>query len=133
MVVEAGVATEKEDDFSPAAVHARFNPLERTFGGLWETVAHLNTPLHTKLLQVRSPYESYRLREVYGKDFQNWVNPIDDFLIPTFQVNVERDWIPAIFFGGLLGAMFGSNKAGRFVGGVVGVSTVAATKLAISV
>ena len=133
LVVEAGVATEKEDDFSPAAVHARFNPLERTFGGLWETVAHLNTPLHTKLLQVRSPYESYRLREVYGKDFQNWVNPIDDFLIPTFQVNVERDWIPAIFFGGLLGAMFGSNKAGRFVGGVVGVSTVAATKLAISV
>lgn len=132
LVVEAGVAEEKEDDFSPAAVHARFNSLERTFGGLWETVAHLNTPFHTKLLQVRSAYESYRLREVYGKDFQNWVHPIDDFLVPTFQMNMERDWVPAIFFGGMLGAMFGSNKAGRFVGGLVGITTVTAAKAAVS-
>ena len=133
LVVEAGVATEKENDFSPAAVHARFNALERTFGSLWERVAHFNTPLHTKLLQVRSAYESYHLREVYGKDFQNWQNPIDDFLMPTFHVNVERDWVPALFFGGLVGSMFGSNKVGRFVGGTIGVSTVATAKLLINV
>lgn len=130
-LVNEGFARENEEDFSPAAVHARFNGLERTFGSMWESVSHLNTPFHTKMLQTRSAYESYVLREVYGKDFQNWAHPIRDFLIPTIHVNVERHPMAGVFWGTVIGAMFGSNRYGRTVGAVIGGTSVGALQMAV--
>lgn len=122
-LVKQGVAKEKEDDYSPAAVHARFNALERTVGSIWEIGAHLHTPVNTKLLQVRSGLESYKRREIYGKDFQRWERPIDDFLIPMIRETIERGPITGMLFATFFGSLFGSNAYGRGVGATVGALT----------
>ena len=73
------VETEKENDNSPAAINARYSTGEIAFGSTMERLTHFvaNVPfVGSKLYQVRSPYEQYRKREVYGKDFQSWNNPI---------------------------------------------------------
>lgn len=65
-LIEQGLGKEKENDYSPTGVHARFSESEIAFGSMWESFAHMDTMIHTKLLQVRSPIESYERREVYG-------------------------------------------------------------------
>ena len=122
-MLEEGVAKEDEDDYSPAAVHARFNAVQRAVGSTWERFAHLHTPIHTKLLQVRSGYESYKRREVYGKDFQRWENPISDFLMPLINENIERGPIAGILGGAFFGSLFGRGKYGAMIGGTLGVSS----------
>lgn len=119
-LIESGVAKEKENDYSPTGVHARFSGTEIELGRLWETWAHLDTPYHTKFLQVRSPLESYERREVYGKDWQEWNDPVNDFFIPWFQQTIERNPILALATGTLLGRAFGNTNYGRLVGGAVG-------------
>lgn len=129
-LVEEGVAEFKEDDYSPAAVHARFSAPERMIGAAWESFAHLHTPLHTKLLQVRSGLEAYKRREVYGKDFQRWTNPIQDYLQPMIRENIERDLIPGIVMGAFLGSLFGAKGSpyGKMMGATIGVTTYLAGK-----
>lgn len=124
-LVTAGVADFKEDDYSPAAVHARFSAIERLVGSAWESFAHLHTPFHTKLLQVRSGLEAYKRREVYGKDFQRWTHPIQDYLEPMIRENTERDLIPGIVMGAFLGSLFGAKGStyGKMMGASIGVGT----------
>jgi endonuclease YncB( thermonuclease family) len=137
------LAKEKENDYSPAAVHARFSPTEIAFGSMWERFAHFDTILHTKFLQVRSPVEDYENREVYGKDWQEWTDPIEDYLIPGIQNGMVQHPLYAIAAGGFFGAAFGSLKAGdvgydgtrvmarygKIIGGVIGASVMGAAVL----
>jgi len=137
-LIQQGLAKEKEEDYSPAAVHARFTPREIAFGSLWERFAHMDTIIHTKFLQVRSPLESYERREVYGKDWQEWTDPIADYLIPAIQNAMVHHPIFAIAGGAFIGAAFGSLKSGdigytgerivarygKIVGGVLGASVM---------
>lgn len=83
-LLDAGIAQEREAD-DPASVHVHYSAAERAVGRMWESFAHMDTFIHTKFLQVRSPYEMYRRRDVYGKDWQAWHRPISDFLIPTLE------------------------------------------------
>ena len=127
VLLNKGLAKEKENDNSPAAINARYSKGEIAFGSAMETLTHKvigKIPfIGEKWLQVRSPYEMYREREVYGKDFQSWNHPIRDILIPNVQKNIGEDG-----FGGLLGVMtgafvgslFGNNKYGKLVGAAVG-------------
>lgn len=133
-LIEHELGKEKQTDFSPASVHARFSSNEIQFGSLWEKFSHMDTILHTKLLQVRSPLESYERREVYGKDWQEWTDPIDDFLIPAIQNSAVHNPVLAIASGGFIGMAFGSLKPtdiggekvmgryGKIVGGFIGAS-----------
>lgn len=134
-LINEELGKEKENDYSAAGVHARFSPTEISFGALWERFAHMDTVLHTKLLQVRSPLESYERREVYGKDWQEWTDPIDDFLIPAIENATTHNPLLAIAGGGLVGAAFGSLKPsdiggegvsryGKIVGGFIGASVM---------
>jgi endonuclease YncB( thermonuclease family) len=138
-LIDNELAKEKDNDYSPAAVHARFTPMQIAFGSLWETFAHMDTMIHTKLLQVRSPLESYERREVYGKDWQEWTDPIDDFLIPAIQTTAVHHPLMAIATGAFIGASFGSLKPtdlggmegtkimgryGKIVGGFIGASVM---------
>jgi len=125
-MVKRGLATEKEDDFTPASIHARYNPMEIAFGKAWEAVSHLNTPFHTKVLQVRSAAESYEQREVYGKDFQNWTHPVRDFLIPAIRESINRP--SGLIWGTLLGSAFGSTRYGKILGALTGFSVTAIGK-----
>lgn len=121
-LLNKNLAEEDKDDWSAPGVHARFNKAKIVAGSIWERFAHMDTPLHTKLLQVRSAKEDYERREVYGKDFAKWQNPVRDYLKPAIYSAINR---PAgVFFGGLLGSMFGRTKYGKLVGGTIGVATV---------
>lgn len=140
-LVKAGVATENEEDDSPAAIHARYSKGEIAFGSAMETLTHTvigRIPfVGTKLMQVRSPYEAYRDREVYGKDFQSWNNPINDILIPNIQQSIGNvnnstaienvsQVVGAAFIGSLFGAK--NSQFGKIVGAVLGGTTVLAGK-----
>ena len=88
VLLDKQLAKEKDDD-SPAGIHARYTKGEIAFGSAMETLTHDvvgRIPfVGSKFLQVRSPYEQYRKREVYSKDFQSWNHPIRDLLIPSIQ------------------------------------------------
>lgn len=112
---------EKESDDSAASIHARFYKSEITLGSVWERFAHLDTPFHTKFLQVRSPLEMYERKEVYGKSFQSWRHPIRDILMPTLESYANNDPITAMTKAGILGLLVGSTKYGRVVGATGGI------------
>jgi hypothetical protein len=122
-LVRRGYAKEKEDDYSPAAIHARFSNSEITFGKLWEFLSHRDTPFNTKFLQIRSPLESYKRRDLYGKDWQPW--DIKDQLIPTLESTAAKNPLAAALgMGGLAYlAWRGPNRMAAFgVGAAFGAA-----------
>lgn len=119
-LLEAGLAKEKENDFSPAAVHARFTSNEILLGKIWETFAHMDTPYHTKFLQVRSALESYERREVYNKDWQEWSEPFEDYFIPWYQNIIRKEPLLALVTGTMLGSLFGNTRYGKIMGALTG-------------
>jgi endonuclease YncB( thermonuclease family) len=138
-LLEKGMATEKENDNSPAAIHARYTKGEIAFGSAMETITHdvvSRIPFFgSKMMQVRSPYESYRQREVYGKDFQSWNNPIRDILIPHIETNIADNslgGLGGIITGAFIGSLFGAknNKFGKIVGATIGAAVPAVGKIA---
>lgn len=135
-LLNRGLATEKENDNSPAAIRARYTSGEIAFGSAMETATHDiigRIPfVGSKIMQVRSPYEQYRRREVYGKDFQSWNHPIRDILVPHIQSNIANNdllGIGGIIGGAFMGSMFGKTPYGKVVGAVVGGVVPAAGKL----
>lgn len=121
-MIKKGLAKEKENDWSATGVHARFSSGQIQFGSAWETFAHLDTPFHTKLLQVRSPLEQYSRREVYGKDWQDWGDPVNDYFIPWYQNWISKSPVAAVTLGTFMGSLFGAdkNRYGRIMGAVIG-------------
>lgn len=122
-LIEKGHAREKERDFSHAAIHARFTPKEIEWGKRWEEFAHKDTMLHTKFLQVRSPLESYKRRDLYGKDWQPW--KVKDILVPTLESIASSNVLKASVTGAVLGyGFFGKSnwRLATFVGGAAGAS-----------
>lgn len=115
-----GLAVEDEDDDSVPGMLVRFSPLQRAFGRAWERFAHLPLITHTKFLQVKSPVEAYIDREIFGKSFQSWSQPISDFLVPTFQSYGRFGIIPATLIGGVIGYKFGAHPMGRLVFSLIG-------------
>lgn len=138
-LLNAGHAKEKEDDDSPAAIRARYTKGEIAFGSAMERLTHdvvANIPfVGSKFYQVRSPYEQYRKREVYGKDFQSWNHPIRDMLIPHIDENIANNTfggLGGIVMGAFIGSLFGKNKFGKIVGATVGGVVPAIGKLAFA-
>lgn len=119
------LAKENEKDYSAVGTHARFYDDEIGIGKAWEWFAHLDTPFHTKFLQVRSPLEQYRRREVYGKNWQSWTHPYEDFIKPTLESFASHNPVVAGGYGAMLGALVGSNSKARKIGATVGAFTTA--------
>ena len=141
VLLNKGLATEKDDD-SPAGIRARYSKGEIAFGSAMETLTHDvvgHIPfIGSKFLQVRSPYEQYRQREVYGKDFQSWNHPIRDILVPHIESNIADNslfGLGGILTGAFIGSMFGrkGSKFGTITGAVLGGLIPAAGKIAIGV
>lgn len=124
-LIEAGLAKEKVEDFSPEAVHARFTPAEIGFGKLWEKFAHIDSPYNTKFLHVRSPLEQYERTQVYGKSWQEWSSPAEDFFIPWYQNIIRKEPVFALATGAILGSMFGNTRYGKIVGAIGGLTAAA--------
>lgn len=124
-LIERGLAKEKEEDYSAPAIHARFTPGQIAFGSVWEKVAHIDTPFHSKLLHVASPIEEYERREVYGKSWQDWADPVDDYFIPWYQNWISKSPESAIVMGAFIGSFFGNRspkygRFGRIMGALIG-------------
>lgn len=124
-----GWATEKENDYSAPAVLTRFSWQERLVGRLWEIIAHLDTPVNTKLLQTRSAYEDWIRREVYGKNYQQWQHPVRDYIMPTYEPFIARSPLIAAASGAVLGALFGRTRYGMAIGAIIGGAVVGAGSL----
>lgn len=122
-LIEEGLAKEKEEDWSPAGVRARFTPAEIRLGAMWERIAHMDTFVNTKFLQVRSPLEQYERRQVYGKDFQSWSRPIKDYIVPGVEKLGGRGFVGALIAGTVIGSLFGKTKYGKLIGAVMGATT----------
>lgn len=123
-LLKKGLAKEKEEDFSPTGVHARFSDSEIAFGRAWEFIAHRDTPINTKFLQVRSPLESYKRRDIYGKDWQSWSEPVSDFVVPTYQSFITKNPVMATGLGAFIGSLFGRTTKGKLIGAAIGGITV---------
>jgi hypothetical protein len=117
----------KWDDTSATTVNALYTKGEITLGKAWELFSHLDTPIHTKLLQNRSPLEQYKRRELYGKNWQSWDHPIRDWVKPTINKMTQANPIIATGVGAAIGSLFSSGsgkKVTATIGAVVaGVSS----------
>ena len=61
------------------------------------------------------------------KDWQEWTDPIDDFLVPAMENVSSKDVLTATVMGGLIGSLFGKKgSSGRIIGAAVGASTMLA-------
>lgn len=124
--IEEGIGKEKETDFSPAGIHARFSANEIRSGKGWENFSHLDTPLHNKFLHVRSALEEYERKIVFGREFQTWEHPLDSYLIPTIKAYARHNPLVAGALGAGLGSLFGRTRQARMVMGLIG-GTITAT------
>lgn len=136
VLLNKGLAKENENDNTPAGVRARYSKGEIAFGSAMERLTHDvvgKIPfIGSKWFQVRSPYEQYREREVYGKDFQSWNHPIRDILVPHIERTIgdqSLGGLHGIVSGAFIGALFGKGKFGALVGATVGGMTTAVGKL----
>lgn len=128
-ILNEGIAKEDTEDFSAPALHERFSDSEIAFGKMWEKIAHANTYANTKFMQTRSGLESYKRRDMYGKDFQRWESPIEDFLVPAVNQAIESG---SIFkFIGIVGVgtLFGGTAFGQAIGAAALGSWVVGGKL----
>lgn len=139
VLLNKGLANEKENDNTPASIRARYSSGEIAFGSAMETLTHDiigRIPfVGSKIMQVRSPYEQYRRREVYGKDFQSWNHPIRDIVIPQIETSIANSdllGIGGVISGAFIGSMFGKNKYGKIVGATVGGLIPAIGKIAFT-
>ncbi|MEW6770006.1 MAG: hypothetical protein AB1330_01250 [Bacillota bacterium] len=113
VLVERGYAKEALTDWSEAGVWSRFTPREIARAAFFERLAHLDTPLHTKFLHVRSPLESYLREQVYGDVWGDWKAPWSSWLVPTYQSFIARSPALAALSGALLGGFLGHFVMGR--------------------
>lgn len=125
ILLNKGVAKENKKDETPAGINARYSPNDIAFGATMERINHLlaNIPfVGNKFFQVRSPYEQYRKREVYNKDFQSWNHPIRDFLMPTIEEQSSQNPIFGIVTGAFIGSLFGRKPYSKLLGAFIGGS-----------
>ena len=140
ILLNQGLAKEKENDDSPAAIRARYTKGEIAFGSAMETFTHDvvgGIPfIGSKFMQVRSPYEQYRKREVYSKDFQSWNHPIRDILMPSIDENIANNslgGLGGILTGAFIGSMMGKKRGfGKLIGAVIGGAIPAVGKIAFA-
>lgn len=125
-LIKRGYADEDEKDFSASGVKARFNAVERTFGSVFENIAHFDSFANTKLLQVRSAYEDYSRKQVYNKEFKEWQEPIKDFILPSIWSNMNRTG--GVLFGAGVGYLLGKSKFGKLAGSTIGATFMLGAK-----
>ncbi len=114
-MLKRGYVEPDEKDYSAAGIHARFTPGERLFGSLWERLAHLDTPFHSRFLPVRTPLEAYKRQDVYGARWKPWT--IRGQVIPTLESMASKNPITAAMLGGLLGGLiYGRSTEAKLLG-----------------
>jgi len=119
---QKGVVKADYKDTRATTVRALYSKGEITVGKVWELLVHRNNPFNNKFMQVRSPYEQYVRRMVYGKDFRTWQHPIKGFIQPIIDTNAMRNPILATAVGALGGSLFGrrGQTGAKLIGAIIG-------------
>lgn len=122
--------TTKKDDGSAVSTQAIYGKTQITAGKFNEWVVHDLLPglpivgvFADKFLQVRSPVEAYE-KELYSKNWRDWKNPINDWIVPMADTITRKNPIVATGVGYGLGYLAGrKNKGitGLIGGGIAGV------------
>lgn len=61
------------------------------YGAAMEAIAHAPIPfIHSKLMKIDTPLESYKNERVYGSPYSTWDHPIRGFIMPAFQKSWAR-------------------------------------------
>ena len=83
-LVDSGQA---EGDTSTAmGAKALTGQFGQIYGAAMEAVAHAPIPfIHSKLMKIDTPLESYKNERVYGTPYSTWDHPIKGFIMPAFQ------------------------------------------------
>ena len=123
-LIDSGVGIERTTDNSAPGIVARYSSGAMIYGGLVEKLAHLDTPFHTKLWQVRSALEQYKRTQVYGTVAGDWASPYQSYVKPTLDAIASRNPIFATltgaFVGSLLGKTVGAKRLGTIGGAAIG-------------
>lgn len=112
-LINRGLARADEDDKSREAQSLRQGIFRRLWNFVTDTLTHLDTPIHTKLLRVRSPLEQWERAHVFGTPGGRWEAPIRSYVVPTLQALANRGPIGAAIGGALFGALFGYTTGAK--------------------
>lgn len=116
-----------KDDGSAVATAALYDRFDRRIGSAWETFWHDIVPaipivnvFADKFMNIKSPLEMYKDRQVYGKEWRPWHNPWSGWIQPMLEKAANQNPLVAAAGGYGVGWLFGRNKVGRFYGSRIG-------------
>jgi intein/homing endonuclease len=90
---------------------------ERLIGGAWEYLSTLRNPLIRKLIGNRTALQAYEEDVVYGRSFKVWQEPIDSYVKPFINLQLqETDPLQSTLSGATAGFIFGGGF-GAIAGG----------------
>ena len=90
-LMDMGVADRDMKDTSAIGNLATVGPVQETWGGLQELIAHARIPIiHNKLLHIETPLEAFKSEQVYGANFQTWDHPIEGFVKPMMNEVMDQ-------------------------------------------
>lgn len=86
-LVNSGEA--KGDTSTAMGAKALTGQFSQFYGATMEAIAHAPIPfVHSKIMKIDTPLESYKNERVYGTPYSTWDHPIKGFIMPSFQ----KDW-----------------------------------------
>ena len=111
---------------TPIDIYVKHSAAGRLVGKTWELFAHANIPIiHNKFLAVESPIEHYENKQIYGKAWQDWRDPISDYVVPTYQSIFARQSMASTFAGAVPGYIIGKLLVkGKYAKGFAIASSV---------
>ena len=129
-LVRAGVARLDPQDESDEATIVRRSREESFRNAVLDYFTHLDTPLHTKLLKVRSPLEEWKRSFVFGTIASSWEHPVSSYVTPTIQSAILSSGImaAALKLGGF-STLFAQSRGSKIRFAMVGAAVGAAGSL----
>lgn len=99
-----------------------YNLLERTVGGLYERFSHIQTPIHNRFMNYRTPLEEYQRSYLYGRNIKLWDSPIEHWFKPYMEGMMSKDDpVSGMIAGFTAGYSFGGfNMPLGIIGGIAG-------------
>lgn len=111
------------DIYAPLNTRVQYNLTERIVGKAYENIAHMDIPILSKYLNVKTPLEQYEKNYLYAPPGTSWYHPVQSYLMP----GIRRMTSEGPIHGAVLGAIFGKlltkgpiGKIGPIIGAAVG-------------
>ena len=122
-----GVATKDETDTSPEATALQQKTAARIKNTVLDYLTHLDTPIHSKLLRVRTPLQEWERSFVFGTIASSWAHPFSSYIWPTLHsILLKNDPVTAFLKSGFFSMLFFRTKLTRqrafLIGGAIGAA-----------